>query len=78
MADQEFKVYFTATFATKVKVREGEKLSDVIADIDVPENKDCSYIGISFEVQNVKDGNGERVVGWNDGPNESEEEDEEA
>lgn len=60
MEEQEFTVYFTATFVTKVRCKPSE-LSDELADIDIPESETCKYNPQTFEVESVQDNNGKQV-----------------
>lgn len=70
---QEFEVVFTAQFRTKVTIKEGESLSDALSGIDIPENGTCEYKNESFEIDSVKDGDGNEVdVDELDGTEEAE------
>lgn len=43
------KVRFTAIFEATVCIHPGDSLENAIFDIDIPENKQCSYVVDSFE-----------------------------
>lgn len=47
----KYKIRFTVTYETTVDVQKGEDLSDVINDIDIPENDTCTYVTDTFDFE---------------------------
>lgn len=54
----KYKVKFTVQFTTEIDVPAGESFTDVISDIDVPDNQHVQYVGESFDVDEIVDENG--------------------
>lgn len=55
--EQEYTVEFQVVMGTKVKCKP-EDLSDVLADINIPESDDVEYKLGTFEVLSVRDKDG--------------------
>lgn len=55
----KYKVTFTAQFTTEVDVPDGESFTDVIGDIEIPENKEVQYKSETFQVDEIIDEQGE-------------------
>lgn len=51
---QLYEVTFAANYTTTIFVPKNEVLSDVISDIEIPENSDCAYQLESFTIINQK------------------------
>lgn len=61
----KYTVYFTAQFKTQIELNnflDDDELDDTLADIDIPETKNCTYISDSFEVDMVLDVNNKKVL----------------
>ncbi len=55
---KEYEVVYAVQYRATVRVEDGESLPDAIADIDIPEGEQASYVQESFQVRHVSGADG--------------------
>jgi len=60
--EQEYEVEFECRFRVKVKCKP-EDLSDMVSNVNIPEDDETKYVEDSFDVFSIKDSEGNDVDG---------------